>query len=370
MAERPVGSHTEASRPNEDAIVFTLTACALRGLAGRGNTKRSKGKWAPCFFVGRESIIRADSMSNLVFISGDFCSGSTLLFTLFRETEEYHCLYEPLHSLLREYLIWPLRVYEHHFFVNDYFSEYKGFAKIGSLFNPRWADHQLFMSAKDEGDDLYRYLCYIIGTSFGRRSKVLLKFNRITFRLEWLRAKFPGAKIVHIFRDKKAEWNSIVKRAQQHLGREDVGQADVNFNGFSLASWCEDLKTQFPELHAANSRNGYDRFCKLWELSLAAHRRHADISIDYTELTHEFEPTCKRLFQTVECSADVATLKPLIIVPERQKSLTVSPAGLTAQVQDLIYRAGRRYASARVRLEDSWGKKEIGQGADRVEVAK
>ncbi len=226
------------------------------------------------------------------------------------------------------------------------------------------------MSAGDEGDDLYRYLCYIIGTSFGRRSKVLLKFNRMTFRLEWLRAKFPEAKIVHIFRDKKAEWNSIVKRVQQHLGREDVGQADVNFNGFSLAFWCEDLKTQFPELGAANSRTGYDRFCKLWELSLAAHRRYADISIDYSELTHEFEPTCKRLFQTVGCSADVATLKPLIIPPERQKSLSMEPARLTAQLQDLIHRAGRRYARARVRLEDSWRKKQIRQRPDRVEVAK
>jgi len=309
-------------------------------------------------------------MSNLVFISGDFCSGSTLLFTLFRETDEYYCLYEPLHSLLREYLIWPLRVYEHHFFVDDYFSEYKGFEKIGSLFNPQWAHHRLFMSAEDEGDDLYRYLSYLIGTSFGRRSKVLLKFNRMTFRLEWLRAKFPGAKIVHIFRDKKAEWNSIVKRVQQHLGREDVGQADVNFNGFSLAFWCEDLKTQFPELGAANSRTGYDRFCKLWELSLAAHRRYADISIDYSELTHEFEPTCKRLFQTVGCSADVATLKPLIIPPERQKSLSMEPARLTAQLQDLIHRAGRRYARARVRLEDSWRKKQIRQRPDRIEVAK
>lgn len=310
------------------------------------------------------------SMSNLVFISGDFCSGSTLLFTLFRETDEYYCLYEPLHSLLREYLIWPLRVYEHHFFVDDYFSEYKGFKEIGSLFSPQWADHQLFMAAEDEGDDLYRYLFYIIGTSFGRRSKVLLKFNRMTFRLGWLRARFPEAKIVHIFRDKKAEWNSIVKRVQQHFGREDVGQADVNFNGFSLASWCEDLKAQFPELDAAKFRTGYDRFCKLWELSLAAHRRHADISIDYSELTHEFEPTCKRLFQTVGCRTDIAALKPLIIAPEQQKSLSVKSAKLTEQVQDLIHRAGRRYARARVRLEDSWRKKETRQGSDRVEVAK
>jgi len=293
-------------------------------------------------------------MSNLVLVSGDFCSGSTLLFTLFRKTDEYYCLYEPLHSNLKEYLIWPLRVYEHHFFVENYFAEYKGFNKVKVLFNPDWAHKGLWMTREDEGDDLYRYLSYLIGSAFGRRSKVLLKFNRMAFRLDWLRARFPQAEIVHIFRDKKAEWNSIVKRVQQHFGREDVGQADVNFNGFSLAFWCEDLKAQFPELDARNSSTGYERFCKLWELSLTAHRRHADISIDFADLTHDFEATCKRLFDAVGCRADVAALKPLVTAPERQKSVPIQAGGLTARLNDLIHRAGRRYAKARVRAEDWW----------------
>ena len=75
-------------------------------------------------------------MSDVLFITGDFSSGTTLLFTLFRKTGEYYSLYEPLRSLLRENLIWPLRAYEHHFFVDDYFAEYEGFNKIKPLFNP------------------------------------------------------------------------------------------------------------------------------------------------------------------------------------------------------------------------------------------
>src|SRR3954453_23020529 len=67
------------------------------------------------------------AMSNLVFLSGDFCSGSTLLFTLFRKAGAYYCLYEPLHEDILEYLIWPLNVYEHHYFVENYHSEYRGF---------------------------------------------------------------------------------------------------------------------------------------------------------------------------------------------------------------------------------------------------
>src|SRR5665213_1638861 len=101
-------------------------------------------------------------MSNIVFLSGDFCSGSTLLFTLFRETGEYYCLYEPLHPLLREYLIWPLRVYEHHYFVKDYFKEYKGFKGIEKRFNPVWATQNLHLTADDRADDLYEYVAFLI----------------------------------------------------------------------------------------------------------------------------------------------------------------------------------------------------------------
>src|SRR5579871_6871100 len=134
-------------------------------------------------------------MSNLVFLTGDFSSGSTLLFTLFRATGEYHCLYEPLHPRLREYLIWPLRVYEHHYYIKDYFSEYKGFSKIPALYRSHWATHELYLTEKDSADELYRYIRYLVDSAFERRSKVLLKFNRVNFRLPWLRSRFPESKM-------------------------------------------------------------------------------------------------------------------------------------------------------------------------------
>ena len=110
-------------------------------------------------------------MSNLVFVSGDFCSGSTLVFTIFRKTGEHYCLYEPLHERLPEYLFWRLPVYEHHFFVDDYLSEYKGFDKVPVLLDPRWGTSDLFLPPEAEADALYRYLSYLIGTAFGRRDK-------------------------------------------------------------------------------------------------------------------------------------------------------------------------------------------------------
>lgn len=287
-------------------------------------------------------------MSNLVIISGDFSSGSTLMFTLFRKMNEYYCLYEPLHENLLEYLLWPLKVDEHHFFVDDYFTEYKGMREIHQLFNPKWGSSNLHLPASDEADDLYRYFSYLIGAAFARSSKVMLKENRLTFRLGWVRKNFPHAKIIHIHREKQSQWNSVVRRAQAHVGREDVGQQDVGFNGFSIATWCEDLKSTFPELDAKNSQTGYERFCKLWELSYAENLRHADISVDYWALTHDFETTCEEIKKCIGGSFDVASLKQYVIPPEKQKQLEIKQPGLRRRTQNLWERAGRKYSKARL----------------------
>src|SRR5207248_376337 len=101
----------------------------------------------------------------LVIVTGDFSSGTTLLFSLFRKTGDFYCLYEPLHEKLLEYLIYPLRPDEHHPFVEPYFSEYKGFRGLARLFKPEWATSQLRLTADDEAPDLFRYLSYLIGVA-------------------------------------------------------------------------------------------------------------------------------------------------------------------------------------------------------------
>ncbi len=283
-------------------------------------------------------------MSNLIFISGDFSSGSTLLFTLFRKTGEYYCLYEPLHEKLLEYLLWPLQVDEHHFFVENYFTEFKGFRKIPELFNPEWGTQNLYLPPTARADDLYRYFSYLIGTAFGQSAKVLLKENRITFRLGWIRANFPYAKIIHIYRDKQAQWNSVVRRVQAHLGREDVGQGEVTFEGFRMASWCEDLKSIFPQLDAKHFQTGYERFCKLWELSYAENQRYADISIDYWALTHDFEVTFERIRNCIGGNFDIPSLKQFVIPPEKQKPLERHPSGIRRHIQNVFEKIGRKYS--------------------------
>lgn len=288
-------------------------------------------------------------MSKLVFISGDFSSGSTLLWTLFRKTGQYHCLYEPLHEKLLQYLIYPLRAYEHHFFADNYFAEYKGFKEIPRLFNPAWGKKNFYLSSNQDEDRLHKYLQYIIDMSFQRSEKVVLKFNRATFRLGWLKDRFPDTKIVHIYRDPEKQWNSIVRRSQAYHGRIDVDQDSVNFNGMSMATWCDDLQERYPVLHAEDSGNGHDRFRKLYDLSYAEHLKYADISIKYEDLVSDFEAVCDQLWQCVGCDADIEALKKYVIHPGKQKPLTSSHR-LKSRLLKTMDRIGNKAARILLRL--------------------
>jgi hypothetical protein len=289
-------------------------------------------------------------MSNLLFISGDFSSGSTMLWTLFRKTGEYYSLYEPLHEKLPEYLLSGNRVYEHHYFVDDYFTEYRGFDAVFDLFRPEWGSRGLYVPGTAEAPEMYRYFCYLIGTSFGRASKVLIKENRLTFRLGWIRARFPGAKILHIYRQREKQWESIVRRAQESVGKEDVGQDQVTFAGMNIAGWCEDLKERYPELRSNCSRTGYERFCKLWELSYAENRRYADLSIDYGELTRNYEAVAREIQCCVGCQSNLTQLEHLVVPPDKQRPLEIRSTGLKKRIQNLIVRAESKQARLRLKL--------------------
>lgn len=291
-------------------------------------------------------------MTNLVFISGDFSSGSTFLWQLFRHTNQYYCLYEPLHERLLEYLIWPLRPYEHHFFVKSYFAEYKGFYKIPRLFSPHWGTSQLYLPANAEADALNRYLSYLIGIAFGRSDKVLMKENRITFRLDWLRQNFPQAKIIHIYRDRESQWKSIVRRSQAYFRTEDVGQDRVTFNGMSIAHWCDDLQSTYPELASANSQSGFERFSKLWELSYHTNRRFADISINYMDLINEFEVVCGKIWSCIDFNYDISSLKKLVVSTEKQKPVSISSTDLRKQFFRQLDEFGFRLARLIIKLRN------------------
>jgi hypothetical protein len=286
-------------------------------------------------------------MSDLVVVSGDFSSGTTALFTVFRQTGDYYCLYEPLHQKLLEYLIYPLRPDEHHDFVEPYFREYRGFRRIPDLFRPEWGVSELVLDPDDPAPDFYRYWSYLLGTAYGRAPRVMLKENRLAFRLGWLRANYPRIKIVHVYRGVENQWNSIVRRGQEHLGRSDIGQDSVHFAGFNVAQWCELLQDRHPELAAERSSGGFERFSKLWDVCYAEQRRHADISIDHRELVDDFAATAARIGEAIGYEFDVPRLARFVRAPERRVTGSRSVRDRLMSPVDAL---GGRYAKGRVAL--------------------
>jgi hypothetical protein len=287
-------------------------------------------------------------MNPLVCVTGDFCSGSTLVFTLFRRTGLYRCLYEPLHEDLREFLVYGLRPDEesHHFFVEPYYTEFKSLKRAGDLFRRRFGVARLSLEPTERDDELLEYLLYILTPPPSDVRPVMFKENRLPFRLAWFRANLPEAKVIHIYRDKSAQWRSIVRRTQADRRRADVGQSRVTFNGFSLHTWCEDLKAKWPELDASQSASAYERFSKLWEATYAANRRGADVSIAYDDLLNHFEPTARRMFDAVGAQAvDVASLARFVVRPARRHVHQSTAALVAARGRVLVDRALRRYAS-------------------------
>ena len=67
-------------------------------------------------------------------------------------------------------------------------------------------------------DRLHAYLSYLITESRRHSPKVLLKDNRFQFRLGWLRAQFPSAKVVHIYRRPEDQWQQPLRNLCREAG--------------------------------------------------------------------------------------------------------------------------------------------------------
>lgn len=186
--------------------------------------------------------------------------------------------------------------------------------------------------------------------SFSRKDRVMLQFNRVAFKLEWLRNNFPGVPIIHIYREPEKQWNSIVKRVQSYYARDDVGQDSVDFNGMGMANWCNHLQEHFPELRAEYSLNGYERFLKLYGLSLEQHRLYTDLSVRYEDLITNIDEECKNVFDLIGYQADIKHLSQFIVPPSKHRPLKSGKSKAVQAVNEKIDMLGSYYARAMIRF--------------------
>ena len=162
-----------------------------------------------------------------------------------------------------------------HLGVSNYWSEYEGLEDLGQYFNERWKFEHLYMSEYVWNPEMQRYIELLIERASGRP---VLQFNEIDMRLGWLRARFPGARILHLFRHPRDQWCSTLPRREGVLANLTVGEFRP-VDKFYLLPWARDLKQYFPFLTLDSSAHPYELFYQIWKLSYAFGRYHADVSV-------------------------------------------------------------------------------------------
>lgn len=222
-----------------------------------------------------------------IFITARFRSGSTFLWRLFREIEGVTAYYEPLNEA--RWFLHP----EHsppsdptHRGVENYGLEYAGMADLEGLFDPNWGYRELYMDERSHDERLFRYIDELIRRA---RGQTVLQFNRVDLRLPWLRAHFPDARIVHLYRHPREQWMSLQIRKSIPLDctLEDFARHD----SFYALAWARDLRVIFPFLEPDRNLGPYALHYYLWRLSFAFGRAYSHVSLSYEDLTARFEGT-------------------------------------------------------------------------------
>ena len=243
------------------------------------------------YFQGSNNAATTAERDDIVFITSRFRSGSTVLWNIFRNIEGCTAYYEPFNE--RRWFDKKARgehVDSTHLGVDDYSKEYDELEQLAEFYNEDWIRSDLFMDANTWDPKMKLYICELIDKAKGRP---ILQFNRIDFRLPWLKHHFPNAKFIHLYRHPRDQWYSFL--TDKNLMSKNKVEHTYQ-DAFYLDVWCNDLAKHFPFLDKRNTPHPYQRFYYLWKLSYLYGINECDHSIAFEELTYEPRKTLSLLF--------------------------------------------------------------------------
>jgi hypothetical protein len=257
---------------------------------------------------------RTSTRDDIVFISGRFRSGSTLLWNIFRNIADCTAYYEPYNE--RRWFD-PRSRGSHtdpsHRQVSDYWLEYRGLEELGNYYRQEWTERHFFMDENFWDPGLRRYTEILIERAAGRP---VLQCNRIDFRLPWIRKNFPNAKIIHLYRHPRDQWISTLMGDASRLPREASVAQFAGFDRFYLIRWADDLKYHLPFLDPRSAEHPYQLFYYLWKLSYRFGRRYADYSLAFEDLVDNPAGLLPEVFRAVDMTDyDLSRLIPLVERP-------------------------------------------------------
>lgn len=200
-----------------------------------------------------------------------------MLWHLLRQCAGLRAYYEPCHDNLLAHVQGNTPVQDSHYGVGSYWDEYRRLIdRLAAVHQNAFGVCRLSLEALDAWPELEAYLRALIDDSSPERA--ILQFNRMDFRLPWLKARFPRATVIHLFRNPRDEWFSITR------GLSEAAAADPDENtNYDLVLWATGLSNVFPFLVGPHIRHSYERHYLLWKLSYLMGTRCADVTLSYDD---------------------------------------------------------------------------------------
>lgn len=212
-----------------------------------------------------------------------------MLWNIFRALPDYCAFYEPCHDNLIAHIC-NTKPKERHVEVTSYWDEYLPvLEELKSLHSHEFGVNRLLLEFDDRYDDLERYIRFLIRNSGGKTP--VLQFNRMDFRLPWLKARFPEDKIIHLHRDPRDSWLSMVK----HLPPEEWDNP-YHSDIYDLFIWSVSLAGEFPFIADEKITNSYQRYYYIWRLSKIMGCKYSDCSLDFQK---DFQDDPERAIQKI-----------------------------------------------------------------------
>lgn len=212
-----------------------------------------------------------------IFLVSRFRSGSSFLWNLFRQDEQYCCFYEPFHDNLPEALETTVPPQASHRGIDSYWDEYAPVRDdLAALHRPQFGLGDFFLKPGDKRPELAKFIQHLIRTAEREGRTCVIKCNRLDFRLPWLRANFPEARLVHMVRNARDQWISSVRQEKmEHWDRLEENR------GYDLPVWIASLAPAWPFLLSKPRQPAYYYSYLLWKLSSLFGQRFAHYHLDF-----------------------------------------------------------------------------------------
>lgn len=251
-----------------------------------------------------------------VFITGRFRSGSTLLWNIFRSLPDCTAYYEPFNE--RRWFLAKNRgnqIDASHRGVTDYWSEYEGLEELAEYYREDWIRHRLYMGNEHFDHFMLKYIELLSKNACGRP---VLQFNRVDFRLPWLRKNFPESPIIHIYRNPRDQWCSVLGNLSDYPANAPSGEGGFP-RRFYQGVWVRDLCRQFPFLEDYRHKHQYYNFYFLWKLSYNFGESFSDFSLSMEDLTEDPYSFTKKMLDAIGWSVPDENIDLAFVVKNKSR---------------------------------------------------